>query len=109
MVAPDSGQWRNDAEALGRIVQPESDNQKQREGELAGSRGVADGQTFGEVMQANSARDHHRELPTRRWLQLDGDVATRRGGVDGATARRNQIVRSRPTYRSAYLPTIRWS
>ena len=53
-----AGQRSDDPEAFGGVVQPEPDDQQQRQADLAAGGGLPDGQTFGEVVQADSDRDH---------------------------------------------------
>ena len=60
-----AGQRRDDAEALGGVVQREADDQHGGQGDLVAGRGLADGQALGEVVQADADRDEQRQ-PARR-------------------------------------------
>ena len=52
---------RDDAEALGRVVEPEPDDEQQRQADLAGRGGLPDGEALGEVVEADPERDEERE------------------------------------------------
>src|SRR5215203_755362 len=115
-VARGPGQWRNDAEALGRIAQPESDDEKQREGELAGNRRNADGQSSEKLCKpiphaitTASSQLESRSISTEPPPPRRGGPcraiprATDRGQIM-CPARRVACRSSRPFCR----PTIRW-
>src|SRR3954454_21983192 len=55
------GHRGDDAETLGRVVQPEADDEQQRQADLAGGGGLADGQALGEVVEADPQRDEERQ------------------------------------------------
>ena len=52
-----TGERRDDAEALRRVVQRKADHQKCRQRDLVRRGGLTDRQTFGEVVQADADRD----------------------------------------------------
>jgi hypothetical protein len=66
-----AGQRRDDPESLCRVVQGEADHEHAGERELARGRRLTDGESFGEVVQADSDGDEERQ-PARR------DVGRRR-------------------------------
>jgi uncharacterized membrane protein len=57
-----AAQRPHDAEALGRVVQPEADDQHGREPDRAGLGRHPDREPLGEVVQADRDRHHHRRL-----------------------------------------------
>ena len=58
--------------ALGRVVEAEADDQRQRQRDLAGRRSLADREPFTEVVQADSGRDQQGELAVGRERQDPG-------------------------------------
>ena len=60
-----AGHRPDDAEALGRVVQAEADDQDERERELAGGGRLADREPLAEVVQADPGGDQEREPPPR--------------------------------------------
>src|SRR6266516_939854 len=68
------GQRPDDAEALGRVVEPEPDDQQGGQRDLAAVGRLADGQALREVVQADARRDRH--------------AGPQRGGPGGELGRR---------------------
>src|SRR5207245_6343617 len=56
-----AGERADDAEALSGVVQAETDEEQDGEAERAGGGGLADGEAFGEVVQADADGDGERE------------------------------------------------
>ena len=63
---PLASERRDDAEALGRVVEAEADDQRDRELELPARGRLPDRETLREVVQADPGRDQHREEARRR-------------------------------------------
>src|SRR5579862_5597135 len=51
-----------DTEALGRVVEPEADDERDREADLARRGGLADREPLAEVVRTDADRDQQREL-----------------------------------------------
>src|SRR6188472_86537 len=61
-----AGERADDAEAFGRVVETEADDQDEGEADLTRRRRLADRQALGEVVEPDPGRDHQRERLGRR-------------------------------------------
>ena len=86
-----AGQRRDDAEALGRVVQREADDQHGRQRDLAARGRLADGEALGEVVQADADGDQQRQSAGRG----PGGDAARRPAAAPSTRHRAGARRAR--------------
>src|SRR5207244_3337475 len=86
-----AGERGDDPEALGRVVQTEADDQRDRERELVRRGGLADREPLGEVVQADPYGDEDREPARRRHRRVQVALLLELGDRGGARAQERAV------------------